>query len=390
MESVLKPDRSGEILKFSIPEIFFGRKSLKYAGMCARRMGAEKIFLVSDSGLEKAGWVEQLLDILAQEQLNWVYYSDVHSNPRDWQIQQGARLYKDQDCDVVMAIGGGSPMDAAKGIALVAGNGGRVNDYEGANQIRDPLPPMIFIPSTAGSGSDISQFAIITDMERKVKMSIISRTLVPNVSIIDPELLTTKSRGLIIAAALDALAHAIEAHVSRIASPMTEVHSLKAIELIFHHLSAALETRSIDHLEKLSMAGTFAAMAFSNAGLGLDHALAHSLGGVLDTVHGIIHPILLPQVMRFNLKSSTDKIAQIGQVILGKTLSSPQKTALAGIENLEAYFERFKVSTKLRDIVPDRSKLQRVCEMAALDSCLLSNPRSASVQEMLEICEKVW
>ena len=202
--------------------------------------------------------------------------------------------------------------------------------------------------------------------------------------------MTTKSRSLIIAAALDALSHAIEAHLSRIASPMTEIHSLKAIELIFHHLPTALETRAISHLEKLSMAGTFAAMAFSNASLGLDHALAHSLGGVLDTVHGIIHPILLPQVMRFNLKSSTDKIAQIGQVILGKTLSSPRETALAGIENLEAYFKSLKVSTRLRDIVPDRSKLQRVCEMAALDTCLLSNPRSASVQEMLEICDKVW
>jgi alcohol dehydrogenase len=390
MKSVLKKNRCGDILKFSVPEIFFGRKSLGYAGMSAKRMGAEKIFLVSDPGLEKSGWVEQLLDILAQEKLSWVYYSDVHSNPRDWQIQQGAELYKEQNCDVVMAIGGGSPMDAAKGIALVASNGGRVNDYEGANQIRDPLPPMIFIPSTASSGSDISQFAIITDMDRRVKMSIISRTLVPNISIIDPELLITKSRGLIIAAALDALSHAVEAHVSRIASPMTEVHSLKAIELIFHHLPAALETRSIKQLEKLSMAGTSAAMAFSNASLGLDHALAHSLGGVLDTVHGIIHPILLPQVMRFNLESSTDKIAQIGQVILGRALSTPEETALAGIERLEEYFKSLKVSTKLRDIVPDRSKLQSICEMAVLDTCLLSNPRSASVQEMLEICEKVW
>ena len=390
MESVLKKDHSGDILKFSVPEIFFGRKSLGYAGLSAKRMGADKIFLVSDSGLEQSGWVEQLLDILAREKLNWVYYSDIDSNPRDWQIQKGAELYKEQNCDVVMAIGGGSPMDAAKGIALVASNGGRVNDYEGANQIRDPLPPMIFIPSTASSGSDISQFAIITDMERRVKMSIISRTLVPNISIIDPELLTTKSRGLIIAAALDALSHAVEAHVSRIASPMTEVHSLKAIELIFHHLPKALETRSIHHLEKLSMAGTSAAMAFSNASLGLDHALAHSLGGVLDTIHGIIHPILLPQVMRFNLESSTDKIAQIGQVILGKSLGTPEETALAGIERLEEYFKSLKVSTRLRDIVPVRSKLQSVCEMAALDTCLLSNPRSASVQQMLEICEKVW
>jgi alcohol dehydrogenase len=382
MQSVLKKDRCGDILKFSVPEIFFGRKSLGYAGMSAKRMGAEKIFLVSDAGLEKSGWVEKLLDILAREKINWVYYSDIDSNPRDWQIQQGAELYKEQNCDVVMAIGGGSPMDAAKGIALVASNGGRVNDYEGANQIRDPLPPMIFIPSTASSGSDISQFAIITDMDRRVKMSIISRTLVPNI--------TTKSRGLIIAAALDALSHAVEAHVSRIASPMTEVHSLKAIELIFHHLPKALETRSIHHLEKLSMAGTSAAMAFSNASLGMDHALAHSLGGVLDTIHGIIHPILLPQVMRFNLKSSTDKIAQIGQVILGKSLSTPEETALAGIECLEAYFKSLKVSTRLRDIVPVRAKLQSVCEMAALDTCLLSNPRSASVQQMLEICEKVW
>ncbi len=141
MESVLKPDRCGEILKFSVPEIFFGRKSLRYAGVSAKRMGAEKIFLVSDSGIEKSGWVEKLIDILSQEQLNWVYYSDVDSNPRDWQIQKGAELYKEENCDVVMAIGGGSPMDAAKGIALVASNGGRVNDYEGPTRSAIPCRP---------------------------------------------------------------------------------------------------------------------------------------------------------------------------------------------------------------------------------------------------------
>lgn len=379
-----------EILKFSVPEIFFGRGSLKYTGICATRLGAEKIFFVSDPGLEKSGWVERVFEIFKKEHLNWVYYSDISSNPRDWEIEKGALLYNKHGCDVVVALGGGSPMDAAKGIALVASNGGRVNDYEGANRIQHPLPPMVFIPSTASSGSDISQFTIITDMERQVKMSIISRTLVPDISIIDPLLLVTKSRELIIAAAVDALSHAVEAHVSRIASPMTQVHSLKAIEQIIKYLPLALETRSIDHLEKLSMAGTSAAMAFSNASLGLEHALAHTLGGMLDAVHGTIHPILLPQVMRYNLCECTDKIAEIGKAVLGRSLASNKATALAGIEKLEAYFQSLHVSTRLRDIVPDRSTLPQICKMATYDSCLLSNPRTATVEDMMQICNGVW
>lgn len=384
------------ILKFSVPEIFIGRDSMKYAGVCARRLGAKKIFFVSDKGLEATGWVDAVFDILAQEKLKLVYYSDISSNPRDWQIHEGVRLYEKHGCDVVFALGGGSPIDAAKGIALVTSNGGRVNDYEGANRIKKPLPPMVFMPSTASSGSDISQFAIITDMDRQVKMSIISRTLVPNVSIIDPNILITKSRELIIAAAVDALSHAVEAHVSRLASSLTEVHSLKAIELIMRYLPLALKNNDqnslerLEYLEQLSIAGTSAAIAFSNASLGLDHALAHSLGGVLDSLHGIIHPILLPSVMRYNLPKCKDKLAEIGRVLTGRTLDSPEATALSGIETLESYFKSLGVATKLRDIIPDRSKLPQICEMATYDSCLLSNPRKAGVDDMMTICNEVW
>jgi len=178
----------------------------------------------------------------------------------------------------VIALGGGSPLDAAKGIALVASNGEQIRDYEGANRIHRPLPPMVFIPSTAGSGSDISQFCIITDVQRKVKMSIISRSLVPNISIIDPLLLQTKTRTLIVAAAIDALSHAVESYLSPIATPFTELQSLQAIRLIVGYLKTAVESRSLDSLEQLSTASTAAAMAFSNAGLGAVHALAHSLG----------------------------------------------------------------------------------------------------------------
>ena len=332
-----------DVRKFSIPEILFGHGSLNYAALCANRMGAEKVFLVSDEGLEKVGWVERVFSILKKEQLTWHYYSAVNSNPRDYQVREGAERYRQEGCDVVMAIGGGSPMDAAKGIAMVASNGGKVQDYEGANRIQRPLPPMVFIPSTAGSGADISQFAIITDMQRQVKMSIISRTLVPNISITDPQLLTTKPNDLIISSAIDALSHAVEAYISTIASTLTDVQALKAIDLILAYLPIALQDRSLAALEKLSSAGTFAGMAFSNASLGLDHALAHSLGGKLDVAHGLIHPVLLPPVMRFNLPSCVDKMAAIGEIILKRRRrSSAEATAQAGIEQLEDLFQRFE------------------------------------------------
>jgi alcohol dehydrogenase len=379
-----------QVLKFFIPEIIFGRGSLEYAGLCARRLGGERVLLVSDPGLERAGWVRRVTDILDRENLKWVSYCNVVSNPRDSQIEEGAKFYIENRADVVMAIGGGSPMDAAKGIALVASSGGRIHDYEGANRIKRPLPPMVFIPSTAGSGSDISQFAIITDMRRHVKMSIISRTLVPNISIIDPLILETKSEKLIVAAAIDALCHAVEAYVSTIASPFTEVRSLQAIKLIMEHLKPAVETRSPDHLEKLSIASTASAIAFSNSSLGAEHALAHSLGGMFDVVHGLVHPVLLPPVMRYNLEACPERFSAIGEVLLGRRRRSQKATAQAGIERLEEFCHSFGAPVKLRDLVPDRSKLPELCRMALNDACLLTNPRPASWEDLMGICERSW
>lgn len=379
-----------DVLKFSIPEVIFGRGAFRYVGLCARRLGAKKVFLVSDPGIEAAGWVEQVTDVLRTEKLQWVYFSDVVSNPRDSQIETGAALYREQGADVVIALGGGSPMDAAKGVALVASNGGLIQDYEGANRIHRPLPPMVFVPTTAGSGSDISQFSIITDVRRRVKMSIISRTLVPNISIIDPLILQTKTEGLIIAAAVDALCHAVESYVSRIASPFTELQSLKAIEVIRDNLRDAVETRSLESLEQLSIASTAAAMAFSNAGLGIEHALAHSLGGMLDTVHGMVHPVLLPSVMRYNYEACPGKLARIGEILLGKRRRSRRLTAFSGIAWLEEFLHAFQVPVRLKDIVEDRSALPEMCRMAVNDVCLLTNPRSADWEELLQICEEAW
>ncbi len=378
------------ITKFSIPEIIFGRGALKYAALCAKRLGAEKPMVVSDPGLREAGWVSQLLDVLAAEGMDWCYFEDVVSNPRDTQVAHGALFYAQHQADVIIALGGGSPMDAAKGIAVVVGNGGSIHDYEGANRIHRPLPPMVFLPSTAGSGSDISQFAIITDTRRRLKMTIVSRTLVPNISIIDPNVLTTKPRHLVLAAAVDALAHAIESYVSIIASPFTELQSLKAIEMISTHLPLAAQEPSLDVLEALSIASTAAGMAFSNASLGADHALAHSLGGMFDVLHGEVHSVLLPAVMRYNLEAALPKMAQIGNILTGKRLRHDRKAAQAGIESLENLFASLGMKHRLRDLVSDPSHLPQLCRMAAQDACLLTNPRPATWMDLLKICEEVW
>jgi alcohol dehydrogenase len=251
---------------------------------------------------------------------------------------------------------------------------------------------MVLITTTAGSGSDISQFCIITDVERAVKMSIITRTLVPNISIVDPLILRTKSETQIIQSAVDALAHAIESYTSTISSSFTEMHSLKAIDLIIRNLPNAVQTRSLDSLEQLSIASVSASMAFSNASLGAEHALAHSLGGHFDMEHGVIHPILQTAIMRYNLDWAEQKFSNIGRVILDRDLGSLKDNANEGIAKLDEFFASFDVHMRLRDEIKEEDKhfLEPICRMAVNDACNLTNPRPASWRELMAVCEEVW
>ncbi|UJX41115.1 iron-containing alcohol dehydrogenase [Desulfovibrio sp. JY] len=378
------------IHKFTIPEIIFGRGSFDYAGVCAKQLGASKIFVVSDPGVEAAGWVDRLMDILKREGLESVYCNDVAQNPKDYQIKKGVALYRQSGADVVLALGGGSVMDAAKGIALVASNGGEIKDYEGANQVKDPLPPMVFIPSTMGSESNISQFAVVTDVARRIKMTIISRTLVPNISITDPNLLGTLSRELLLAPLFDALAHAVESYLSPLANPLTEVQSLKGLDLLWRHSRPALATLSLDELEQLTVAGLSSGIAFTNASVGLGHALAHALGGMYDVVHGVSHALLLPSVMRYNQPECEAKMAVIGRILLGERLESDAATAEAGIAALERFREEIGLPTRLREVLPDNTMLPKMSRNAANDICLLTNPRPAAWKDILNIYYGAW
>jgi len=376
-----------EVTKFVAPEIIFGPGALAQVGECAARLGASKVFLVTDDGVMRAGWVDKALPYLAEQGLAHALWSDVTPNPKDHEVQQGVELYLAADCDAVIAIGGGSPIDAAKAVAAVATHGGQIHDYEGVNKITRPLPPMVMVPSTAGTGADISQFAVITDTARKIKMVILSKSVVPDISITDPLLLTTKDAALTANTGMDALAHAIEAYVSIAATPLTDVLALQAIRLVAQHLRASVASRSNLTAKKgMAMASLQAGLAFSNAILGAVHAMAHQLGAFHDLPHGQVDAILLPHVMEYNLLASMDRYGDIARA-MGEDTShlSPRQAAAKAISAVKQLSEDIGIPPGLRAIGVKESSIPTLSDNAVQDACLITNPRDASRSDIEQI-----
>ena len=221
------------LLKFEIPEIVYGFGSLSQIGQCSKRLGGEKVLIVTDPGIIENGWVDEVIEHLRGEHLKYEVYDNVVTNPRSFQVEQGAQFYSQKRCDVIVGIGGGSAMDTAKGIAILVSNHGKIEDYVGCNLITQPIPPLICIPTTAGTGSDVSQFAILSDPQKKIKMTILSRAIMPDISLIDPRILHTKSSELIATTGMDALTHAIEAFISSLSWSLTDPYAAHAVQLVF-------------------------------------------------------------------------------------------------------------------------------------------------------------
>lgn len=210
------------INKFVSPEIIFGQGALEQVGDAARRLGASKVFVVSDPGVMEAGAVEKALPFLKQHSLDYTVWHNVSPNPKDYQAADGVEKYLEAGCDAVIAVGGGSAVDAAKAVALLATNGGKIHDYEGIDRINRPLPPLVAVPTTAGSGAEVSQFCVIVDSQRRLKMTIVSKSLVPDICLTDPLLLATVDAELTAYTGMDALTHAIEAYTSLAATFLTD------------------------------------------------------------------------------------------------------------------------------------------------------------------------
>jgi alcohol dehydrogenase class IV len=377
------PDEMEPLLKFEIPEIIFGRGSLKQLGQCSRRMGADKVLLVTDPGIIDKGWIDEALGYLKQEGLDTFVYDNVVTNPRTFQVEQGASEYSRNECDVIVAIGGGSAMDTAKGIAILVSNHGRIEDYVGCNLITQPIPPLICVPTTAGTGSDVSQFAIIADQEKKIKMTILSRAIMPDISLIDPRLLQTESSELIASTGMDALTHAIEAFVSSLSWSLTNPHASHAIQLVFRHLKEAVYRRSLDPLEGMAIASLEAGAAFSNAILGAVHALAHPLGGRYDMHHGLANAILLPVVLQKNLEHAPEKYALIANAMGIDTHGMTSAEAAGQVpEQIEALIKALHIPTKLSQVGVKKEDIPSLARDAAVDLCMKTNPQRYNAAEI--------
>ncbi|TYO97440.1 iron-containing alcohol dehydrogenase [Desulfallas thermosapovorans] len=379
-----------DIIKFVAPEIIFGMNAISQIGESALRLGARKLFVVTDQGLMEHSWIKKVLFYLEQAGLEYQVWSEITSNPKDTEVAKGSEQYLASKCDAIMAVGGGSPIDAAKAVATVATNGGRIQDYEGINKITRPLPPMLMVPSTAGSGSEVSQFAIIVDKQRKKKMAIISRSLVPDIAIIDPQLLQTKGARLTAATGVDALSHAIESYVSLAANPLSDVRALEAIRLIAGNLRESVACRTnMQAKSAMSMASLQAGLAFSNAILGATHAMTHQVDGLLDLHHGETNAVLLPHVMEFNLISCADKYRQVA-IAMGENVDglSKQDAAHKAIDAVRRLVRDIGINYGLSNMGFREEYIPELSKNALHDACIITNPRDADAEDLARIFYK--
>ncbi len=375
--------------KFVAPEFVFGVDSRLSAGRYVKNLGARKVLLVSDPGVMKAGWARDIVEILAKENISHFIFSGISPNPRDHEVMAGVEAYLKAGCDSIIAVGGGSVIDAAKGIGIVVSNGGHVLDYEGVDQVPIPMPPLVCVPTTGGTSADVSQFCIISDSTRKVKIAIISKAVVPDVALVDPKCLLTMDAYLTACTGMDALVHAIEAYVSNAASPFTDLHALEAVRMIQAHLENSIkDLTDINARAGVMLASLEAGLAFSNASLGSVHALAHSLGGYLDLPHGECNALLLPHVVSFNFSSAEDRYLQLG-TILGlewKGLNAKQREA-----SLQNYLiemrERLGIVGTLKSKGISAADVRELASKAINDPCNATNPRTPS-EEDLEVVLK--
>ncbi len=376
--------------KFEVPEIIFGRGLLRQVGSCARRLGGRKVFLVSDKGLFHAGWVDKAMRSLLEAGLEFIYFDSITPNPKDVEVEEGVKEYLRHGCDVIVGLGGGSSMDAAKAIAILAANGGRIRDFEGSDKISRPLPPLVLCPTTCGTGSDVSQFAIINDTERRCKLTIMSRCVAPDISLTDPDTLFTLPDEYVCTTATDALSHAMEAFFSVASTTLTDVHAIKALRLLTGSLVNAVRERNPDDLENLSRASLHAGMAFSNSLLGIVHALAHPIGGMYDANHGSINAILLPEVIRYDIPVVTDKLPELAWG-LGHRANGDIKGAAEKVqETLESLLDASGAPRSLRSLGVVRSDLPELARRALNDVCIVTSPREADADDLLRILERAF
>ncbi|WP_337047934.1 L-threonine dehydrogenase [Serratia liquefaciens] len=373
---------------FFIPSVnMIGSGCLDEAAKTMKQQGLRRALIVTDKVLNNIGVVAQVQQLLAAQQIESCVYDGTHPNPTTSNVKQGLALLQEHQCDCVISLGGGSPHDCAKGIALLATNGGDIKDYEGVDRSAKPQLPMIAINTTAGTASEMTRFCIITDEARHIKMAIVDKHVTPILSVNDPHLMAGMPKGLTAATGMDALTHAIEAYVSSAANPITDACALKAVTMIAESLrDAVADGSNMQARENMAYAQFLAGMAFNNASLGYVHAMAHQLGGFYDLPHGVCNAVLLPHVQEFNASVCASRLKDIAAAMgLDVSYLNDQQGAAACIAAIRLLAQDVGIPTGLRDLQVKEQDLDTLATNALKDACGFTNPIQATHAQIVAI-----
>lgn len=377
-----------QVFGFFMPVVnLMGPGSVKEVGVQAKALGLKKALIVTDQGMEKMGVADQIKDIIEDAGLKVVIFAGAQPNPTDINVHDGLSVFKENKCDLIVSLGGGSSHDCAKGIGLVAGNGGHIRDFEGVNKSKKAMKPLIAINTTAGTASEMTRFCIITNTDTHVKMAIVDWRCTPTISINDPVLMMGMPPSLTAATGMDALTHSVEAYMSTIATPVTDSAALMSIKLIGENLRQAVANgQNFEARNNMAYAQFLGGMAFNNASLGFVHGMAHQLGGFYDLPHGVCNAILLPHVQRFNLNSNPQRLADIA-VALGEVIDglSVRDAAEKGLDAIVQLSQDIGIPTGLAALGAKEEDFPLMAENAMKDACSATNPRQAKLEDVIQI-----
>lgn len=377
--------------EFLLPtRIVFGNDVINRIGDEAKNFG-KRALIVTDKGVLKTGYVEKIQQLLAAAQIEVAVFSDVDPNPRDKSVDKGAKKAKQLKTDMLIGIGGGSAIDTAKAIGVIMQEGGKIQDYEGLNIVKKPITPLIVVPTTAGTGTEVTFWSVITDTKRKFKMSIGSPLMAAKVAFVDPMLTLSLPKDITAYTGIDALVHSIEGYTASLSQPISDSLALSAIELIHDNIRKAYANgKNVTARYNMMLGSMLAGIAFGNSDVASVHCMGEAMGGLYDTPHGLSMAVCLPYCIEYNIISNPEKFAKIAQA-LGETT--------AGLSTLEAAQKCVSAVKKLledlnipsaRTIGLKKQDLSRLAEAAAANVAVESNPRILDKQDFLSLFQKVY
>ncbi len=387
----------GDFLRTDFFEFFTPTRLMAGAGLAdsigqeVRNMGLSRCFIVTDRAIRKMHIFDKVIVSLNESGVRVVgIFDEVVPDSEVGLVERGAAVTREAGPDFILALGGGSSIDTAKAINIIFTNGGSLLNYEGFGLLSAPLTPLVAVPTTAGTGSEVTQFAVIKDDSRRAKLSFLSPYLMPRLAVLDPELTLGMPQELTATTGMDALTHAVEAHLSGAANPVASGLALQAVGLIFDFLPVAVRNGGdIEARHAMLVASTMAGIAFNSAMVGIVHAMAHACGGLYDVPHGLANAILLPRGMEYNLPFVVRKLADIARAAGVPDIGQPpEEYANQAVIAVEELCKKCGIYRNLSDAGVPQDGLEQVAELAAVDGAIFTNPRPAEPEDILEILKK--